>query len=273
MIPPPSVFRTANPLVSRLIRLPLFQGMDVAALTRITAGASELGLKSGTVIYRRGDPCNGIYIVVQGQVKLALHTSNGSEKVVELVGPGGSFGETTIIRGRPHLLTSETIMPTRLVHLARAAVQDELERTPVFARSVVASLSDRLHRLVLGFEDYMLHSGTERVIGDLLNRLPAGANGGDATITLAVKKRIIASQLNLTQEHFSRILRELTLRGLIEVNGRRVRVPDIARLRAHAASAVPAARIGAKRQREHGSVDYDVARRGDAAVARNYDSR
>ncbi len=251
--------------------------MDSAALKRITVGASELRLKSGMVIYRRGDPCNGCFIVVQGQVKLALHTFNGSEKVVELVGPGGCIGETTIIRSRPHALTAETIAPTRLVHLARAAVQGELERTPVFARCVVAALSDRLYRLIAGFEDCMLHSGTERVIGDLLNRLPVGVNDGDAMITLAVKKRIIASQLNLTQEHYSRILRELILKGLIEVNGRRIRVPDLARLRAHASSAVPATRIGMKRRRasgaERGSADHGVDRRGDAAVARYYGSR
>jgi CRP-like cAMP-binding protein len=35
----------------------------------------------------------------------------------------------------------------------------------------------------------------------------------------------------MTPEHFSRILHELAAEGLIEVNGRSIRVPDIARLR------------------------------------------
>jgi CRP-like cAMP-binding protein len=235
---PRTSIMAANPLVDRLIRLPLFAGLDPGALARVTAGAEEVSLPSGTVIYRQGDPCKGLYIVVVGQVKLALQASHGAEKVVELVGPGGCFGEATITRGCPHVLTAETIVDTRLIHLAKAAAQEELVRTPVFARSIISSLSDRMHHLIAAFEDCMLHSGTERVIGYLVNRLPKDADHGDGTITLTVKKGIIASQLNLTQEHFSRILRELTSKGLIEVSGRSVRVPDIAQLRAHTASAV-----------------------------------
>jgi hypothetical protein len=44
-------------------------------------------------------------------------------------------------------------------------------------------------------------------------------------------KRAIASQLNLSAEHLSRILRELMAHGLIEVSARRVRIPDVGRLR------------------------------------------
>jgi CRP-like cAMP-binding protein len=238
----------ANPLLNRLLRLPLFEGLDPAALARITAGAEEVSLPSGTVIYRQGDPCKGLYVVVQGQVKLALYTSHGAEKVVELVGPGGCIGVTTIMHGRAEGLTAETIAETRLVHLTKTAAQEELQRTPVFACSIISSLSDRLHHLITVFEDCMLRSGTERVIGYLMNRLPAGAGSGDGLITLAVKKGVIASQLNLTHEHFSRILRELISIGLIEVKGRRVRVPDIAQLRAHASSTVASTRLRKKRR-------------------------
>ena len=262
----------ADPLLNRLLRLPLFEGLNPAALARITVGAEEVSLPSGTVIYRQGDPCKGLYVVVQGQVKLALHASHGAEKVVELVGPGRCIGETTIMRGCPHVLTAETISEARLVHLAKAAAQEELERTPVFARSLISSLSDRMHNLIAAFEDCMLRSGTERVIGYLINHLEPEANDGNGTITLAVKKGIIASQLNLTQEHFSRILRELTSKGLIEVKGRRVRVPDIAQLRTQAPGSVPASRSRAKSRRspaaKRESADFGVDSHDHPAVAR-----
>ena len=274
---PRNLTMVANPLVDRLMRLPLFAGLDPGALARITAGAEEVSLPSGTVIYRQGDPCKGLYIIVQGQVKLTLRASHGAEKVVEVVGPERCIGETTISRGCPHVLTAETISDTRLIHLAKAAAQEELQRTPVFARSIISSLSDRMHLLIAAFEDCMLHSGTERVIGYLINRLLADASGGGGTITLAVKKGIIASQLNLTQEHFSRILRELTSKGLIEVNGRNVRVPNIERLRSHVSSPVPAGRARTSHRNSTGleclSGDHGVDRHDDPAVARLDGSR
>jgi CRP-like cAMP-binding protein len=231
----PIELRAPSSLQRSLLRLPLFEGLDAETLVRITDGASEYSLQTGVVVFRRGDPSKGLYVVVEGLVKLALHTPHGGEKVVELIGTGGCIGVTTIASGCPYMLTAETMMETRLVHLAKIPTQEELERSPVFARGIISTLSERLHQLIAAFEDFMLRPGSERVARYLLERLPRDAREGDVTITLAFKKGIIASQLNLTQEHFSRMLRELALKGLIEVKGRHVRVSDVAQLRAHAA--------------------------------------
>jgi CRP-like cAMP-binding protein len=50
-------------------------------------------------------------------------------------------------------------------------------------------------------------------------------------VTLPAGKSVIASRLNITPEHFSRILHELTEAQLIAVNGRTVRILDMERLR------------------------------------------
>ena len=216
--------------VDRLLGLPFFRGMEGEALARIAAGVSEVNAGSGTEIFRRGEPCRGLHIVDYGQVKLALATAHGSEKVVELVGPGGCLGESSVFLGRPHVYTAEALIDTRLVMVAKAAVLAELERTPEFTRNFIASMSKRMQHLMGALEDCMLRSGTERVIGYLLHQLPADAACGAITVALPAKKGIIASQLNLTHEHFSRILRDLATRGLIVVEGRNVRVPDIGQL-------------------------------------------
>jgi len=52
-------------------------------------------------------------------------------------------------------------------------------------------------------------------------------------VTLPVSKAVLASRLNLTPEHFSRILHDLSEAGLIAVEGRQVHIADIEKLRAH----------------------------------------
>jgi hypothetical protein len=52
-------------------------------------------------------------------------------------------------------------------------------------------------------------------------------------VTLAAPKTVVASQLNLTPAHFSRVLRELTTARVIRVNGREVVIEDEARLQAY----------------------------------------
>jgi len=75
-----------------LPKLPLFDGMAVAALERLVSGAIYVNAPARTVIFKCGDASRGVYIVVSGQVKLALQGAQGAEQVVELVGPGGVFG-------------------------------------------------------------------------------------------------------------------------------------------------------------------------------------
>jgi CRP-like cAMP-binding protein len=50
-------------------------------------------------------------------------------------------------------------------------------------------------------------------------------------VTLPTNKGVIASRLNLTPQHFSRILHELTEAGLVEVDGRTIHITDLDRLR------------------------------------------
>jgi len=216
-----------------LPKLPLFDGMAVAALERLVSGAIYVNAPARTVIFKCGDASRGLYVVVSGEVKLALQGAQGAEQVVELVGPGGVFGEIAVFLNGPHVVMAESLADTQLVLIAKANVLAELERTPEFMRGMVAILSRRLQHLLGALEDCTLRSGTERVIGYLLNRLPTGAVNGHAMLTLPAKKGIIASQLNLTHEHFSRLLHELVTEALIEVEGRRVRILDVDRLRAY----------------------------------------
>ncbi|HSO07141.1 MAG TPA: helix-turn-helix domain-containing protein, partial [Pelomicrobium sp.] len=60
---------------------------------------------------------------------------------------------------------------------------------------------------------------------------PAQPPAPGAVVVLPAKKGVIASRLNLTQEHFSRIIHELANRGLILIHGREITIPDLASLR------------------------------------------
>ena len=56
-------------------------------------------------------------------------------------------------------------------------------------------------------------------------------SSGAYVLTLPTSKAVVASRLNVTPEHFSRILHDLSERGLIAVEGREIRIVDSAKLR------------------------------------------
>lgn len=214
-----------------LSHLPLFQALSPEQLAAITAATREIRAGKGDVLFRRGSPCTGVHVVVFGQVKLSVVSPQGQEKVVEIIGPRQCFGEAVMFLGRPYPVTAESLADSLILHVAQAVIDDLLATDPTFARAMLAGLSFRLHSLIQDVESYSMRSSVQRVIGYLLQQ--CGDGSASAEIALSTSKLVIASRLNLTPETFSRILTELSHQQLIEVDGRTVRVPDVARLRSH----------------------------------------
>jgi len=215
-----------------LANIPLFKELQPEELDRIAAGTHEARVSRGEILFRKGDPCTGFHVVVYGQVKLAFTSASGAEKVVELMGPGHSFGEAVMFMDKPYVVYAQALADSLLLHIDKAVVFEEIRRDPGFARRMIGGLSRRLHSLVTDLEAYTLHSGTQRVIGYLLRDVAEPPkDGSPVQVALPASKGLIASRLNLTPEHFSRILHDLTVAGLIAVQGRSVEILDLEGLR------------------------------------------
>src|SRR6202162_3920430 len=122
------------------------------------------------MLFNKGDSCVGFHLVIYGQVKLAFISPQGSEKVVEIVGPGFSFGEALMFMEKPYIVMAQTLADSLLLHISKEVVFEEIERDTKFARKMLAGLSRRLHGVISDIESYSLQSGTQRVIGYLLRQ-------------------------------------------------------------------------------------------------------
>lgn len=209
-------------------KLPMFSEMSREELERIAAFTLPSRIVKGEAVFHAGDPCTGFHIVVYGQVKLGFNSPQGGEKVVEIIGPGQSFGEALMFLEKPYIVFAHALADTMLLHVAKHCVFSELARDPGFSRKMLSGLSRRLHGLVKDVEAYSLRSSAERVIGYLLRD-----ENAPAAVELSAGKSVVASRLNMTPEHFSRVLHELSAGGLIEVEGRTVRILDLQGLRGY----------------------------------------
>lgn len=215
-----------------LSHVPLFNGLEKDEIARIARGTREINAARGDILFHKGDVSTGFHLIVYGQVKLAFTSPQGGEKVVDIVGQGHSFGEAVMFMDKPYMVFAQALADSLLLHISKTAILDELERDPKLGRKMIASLSIRLHHLITDVESYSLHSGRQRIIGYLL-RDNMESEEQSLVVTLPTNKGVIASRLNLTQEHFSRILHELSEKGLISVAGRKITIPDVEKLRGY----------------------------------------
>jgi CRP-like cAMP-binding protein len=218
---------------AHLSRIALFSDLAPEHLALIARATREVRCLKGETLFYRGDPCSGFHIVVYGQIKLSFTSPQGTEKVVEIVDQGRSFGEAIMFLDKPYVVSAQALSDSLLLHVPKTVVFAELEQNHEFSRRMLGGLAWRTRQLLLDVEGYSLHSGKQRVIGYLLDEIPKSGQGETSVVVhLPVTKGVIASRLNLTQEHFSRILHELIELGLIVVDGKRIGIPNIARLQA-----------------------------------------
>lgn len=227
--------RPAINIEALLSHVPLFKGMSPAEIGRLARGTRDISAPRGELLFHKGDLPTGMHLIVFGQIKLAFTSPQGGEKVVEILGPGQTFGEAVMFMERPYIVHAQALADSLLLHVSKTVILDEMDKDPQLARKMIAGLSLRLHQVISDVEAYSLQSARQRIIGYLLRDVPDNDAGGaqTATITLPTQKGVIASRLNLTHEHFSRILQELSQKGLIEVDGRSIRICDVGGLRGY----------------------------------------
>lgn len=214
-----------------LAALPLFHEVAPAELARLAEGCTLRRLQRGQAVFRIGQPCEEFHVTVIGQVKLYVLSASGQEKVIEIIGPGGTFAEALMFTGRPYVVNAQAVTDALVLSVSKQAVLAEIAVDPRFSLRMLAGISRRLHGLVRDVEDYTLCSGAQRIIGYLLRDVEEGAvHRGAVTVSLPVSKATIASRLSLTPEYFSRVLHELEVAGLVEIDRRDIRIPDPQRL-------------------------------------------
>lgn len=211
-----------------LAHLPLFEGLQADEIARLALGTTRRRLKAGETLFLQGEPSSGLHAVVHGRIALSTRV-NGRERTSAIIEAGRSFGEAVMFLDKPYIVSARALTDALVLHLAKETLFAELARNPGFGRRIIAALAAKLHATVRELDLYSLGSGAKRFAAWLLRAAPAGP--GPCEVVLPAAKRAIASQLNLSAEHLSRILRELALEGLIEVRGRTVRIPSAARLR------------------------------------------
>lgn len=112
-----------------------------------------------TTLFRRGEPCRGVYMVEEGSVRLVLSSLAGGSAEFETVGTGTVLGLAETMTGGEHKLTAEAAEGARVSHIDRTSFMDRLQQDHRLCLQIVQLLSEDLHSLYHRFVGMLLASG------------------------------------------------------------------------------------------------------------------
>jgi CRP-like cAMP-binding protein len=210
----------------RILReFPVFSGIAAEHLADLERGAQIHSFQRGQTIYVAGGPARQIYIVLAGQVKLALASSRGNEKVLDVVEPGRTFGESEFFGGQRYLSAALAVKPSQLMSLSGGHVRRVMKSDPRIAVRFIRILAARQLELEGELAASHLYSINRRLLDFFLGLAGSARDQvGETQVALGISKRLLASRFDMQPETLSRTLRDLSDAGLLAVEGSRVRL-------------------------------------------------
>jgi CRP/FNR family transcriptional regulator len=202
----------------------LFSELDDRALDEVCSATTLKKVTSGEIIFTEGEPATAFYIVGKGRVKVLKLSSEGKEQILMIAQPGDSFAEAAMFAGGLFPASAQALEPTELVVIDRRRFVALLGRNPDLAAALIARLSELLRKITRLVEELSLSDVNTRLARYLCSHRDQTTGRLPSEITLAEKKSVLASQLGTIPETLSRAFARLTRDGLIEVEGKTVRL-------------------------------------------------
>ena len=154
-----------------LARAPLFGTFPHEALIASAERFREVRFRKDEMLFARGDAGNHLYIVADGQIRLAISTSEGRELSFQIVGPGDLFGEIALLDGHTRSAGAIALGPTLAYSLERSEFQRLRTAHSSISDATIAYLCRRLREVSDKLETIALYPLDIRLARFLLSAL------------------------------------------------------------------------------------------------------
>lgn len=206
---------------------PWFRGLPPALARAILAHGEICDFPDGSRIYGEQDLPDGLYAVLEGEVRLILHAEDGRQVLFKLCRPGSWFGEVSMFDGLPRLQNAEAVGPVRLLRLGNAPFAEIVGGEPAAWRFFAQILTRHLREALAYIVDSQLQALPARLARRLLTLARPGEDGA---IRIRLTQEEIAAMMGVSRQTLNRVLNDWKRQGILRLDYAHVTVTDPAAL-------------------------------------------
>lgn len=168
-----------------LAQIPLFAHLDAEQQATLFKSMHLRFVEANQTIFWMGDPGDSFYLVGKGRVAVTVPSPTGEHVTLDTVGPGGFFGEISLLDGEPRTATLRAIEPSELYVLSRAHFHEFLVAHPRAAINILTIMGQRQRASTLALRgiknanqafDETLTPGSWHFVADTIARVAASRN-------------------------------------------------------------------------------------------------
>ncbi|WP_372746583.1 Crp/Fnr family transcriptional regulator, partial [Lutibacter sp.] len=191
--------------------------------------AEELNFDAGEIIYHQGDHSNYVYLIKKGIVKTYKIDEQGKELITELLKEDDFFGFTSFTNNLAHQEFAAAIEDTQASRVSNKDLKSILYNNHDLTLELFDYLSDNVteikeHLLEMAYSS--VRKKTASTILQFSEKIKKTPN-----ICVQILRSDLASIAGIATETFIRTLSDFKKEGLIDVDGRNIKILDIEKLK------------------------------------------
>jgi len=199
----------------------LFAALSESELHGLAQRAVEKRFAADDMLFWEGEPCTGIFLILQGSVKIFRTSASGREVMLSIETAPATVAELPLFDGGAYPASVRVVEPVVALFINKNDFQQFCRQNPDVALKVLAVVGRRLRHLVGLVESMTFGSVTQRLARMLLE---ASKAAGSDTFDLPATHQELASRLGTVREVVSRNLGRFRAQGLIAIRDRQVQI-------------------------------------------------
>ena len=208
--------------------VPLFSELGEEDIESIrNAGIIRHYQKNMVIMDETKEESSGLFIILSGSVKVTRNDSKGNEIILALLDDNDYFGEMSLLDGLPPSANVIAMQKTETFFIGRDDFQQLIASKPKMMEPLLKGVITRLREADNKIKSLSLSKAKDKIIEAVIQL--AEINGvrkqGLVEVNLPFQHEI-ANMAGTSRETVSRVLHALFKKGLIQLEGSIIRIPD-----------------------------------------------
>jgi CRP-like cAMP-binding protein len=190
-----------------------------AFLATIGVGRKIVTFKKKQSIFSQGDPCDAVFYIQTGKVRLTIVSKAGREATIGILSAGDFFGEGGLAGQTVRMGSASAMTDCTVLRIGKQAMMQALHREHALSDVFVAYLLARNIHYEEELVDQLFNSSEKRLARVLLMLARFGKEPVPETVLPKISQETLAEMVGTTRSRVSFFMNRFRKLGFIHYNG------------------------------------------------------
>jgi CRP/FNR family cyclic AMP-dependent transcriptional regulator len=188
-------------------------------LADIGDGRKIVRVRKKDKVYAQGDPCDAVFYIKKGKVKLTVVSENGKEATIAILNPTDFFGEGCLAAQQVRMGSASAMSDCELMRIGKTVMTSALRNQHALSDLFLAYLLGRNIRYEEDLVDQLFNSSEKRLARILLLLANFGKEGKPEKVIPRMSQEMLAEMVGTTRSRVSFFMNRFRKLGFIKYNG------------------------------------------------------